>query len=92
MAIGHEFHASHRNAEIFQDALNFLLRYPPVGVNNERTLDGVKHDPPPRPLLIFRVTLDVGDALRGAPCSPAFPDVVMAVWAGEELSVFLSVG
>lgn len=77
---------------MLQNLLKIVFGYLTVGVNNELNLDGVKHDPSPRPLLVLRVTEDPYDVFRRAPRPPAFPNVVMAVWTGEKLSVFLYSG
>jgi hypothetical protein len=92
MAIPHEHHAVHGDTEMLANALKFGFRDLPVGVNNELVLDSIEHDPSPWPLLVLRVTENADDVLRRAPGSPAFPHVVMAVWASEELPVFLGFG
>jgi hypothetical protein len=84
---------SSRDAEMLHDPIRkFVFEYLAVAVDNEPTLDGVEHNASTGPFLVFGVTHDGGESVRGASCSPTFPEVVVAVWAGEEVSVFLSVG
>jgi hypothetical protein len=92
MAIPHEHHVVHGDTEMLDNALKFGFRDLPVGVDDELTLDSIEHDPSPWPFFVFGVTEDADDVLRRASGSPAFPDVVMAVWAREELPVFLGFG
>jgi hypothetical protein len=93
MSVLRERHAIRRDTEMLQYAmLKLVFEYLPVAVNNESALDGVEHDTAPRPLLIFGITYNAGNAARRAPGSPAFPEVVMSVWTGEAVSVFFSVG
>jgi hypothetical protein len=82
-----------RDAEILRDQiLKVVFEYLPVAVNNEATLDEVEYDTSPRPLLILGVAYDVGQAVRGGTYSPTFPEIVMAMGAGEAVTVRLSVG
>ena len=89
VAISHEHHAVHGDTEMIDNALKFRLRDLPVGVDNELPLGGIKYHPSSWPLLVLGISENLDDVLRRASGSPAFPDVVMAVWAREELPVFL---
>jgi hypothetical protein len=88
-----ELNAVRRDAEILQEAgLKLILEYLPVAVHDELASDEVEHDPSPRPFLIFSFMDDAGHAVRRPPSSPTFPEVVVAVRAGEKIAVFFGVG
>jgi hypothetical protein len=82
-----------RDAEMLHDpSLKFVFEDLAVAVDNEPTLHEVDHDASTRPFLVFGFTYDGGESVRGASCSPTFPEVVVAAWAGEAVSISLSVG
>ena len=93
MSVLREFHLPCRDAEILQDAmLKFVFEYLLVAINDELTLDEVENYTAPRPLLVFSFMYDGGESIRRASGSPTFPEIIVAIWAGEEVSVQLSVG
>ncbi len=63
-----------------------------VSVHEELASDGVENHTPAGPLLIFGIAHNFSQATRRTPGSPAFPNVEVAMWTGEKLSVFLSLG
>jgi hypothetical protein len=92
MPILRKLHLIRRDAEVLQDAtLKFVFEYLAVAVNDELASDEVEHGASPRPFLVG-FTYDDGESVRRVFCSPTFPKVVVAVRAGEKVTVFLSVG
>jgi hypothetical protein len=93
MLVLRELHVVCRNAEMLQNAvLKFVFEYLGIAVDNEPIFDEIEHYASTGPFLVFGFTYDGGESVRGASCPPTLPEVVVAVWAGEEVSVFLSVG
>jgi hypothetical protein len=93
MSVLGEFCAAGRYAKSHQDAiLKFVFEHLVVAVNDELTTDEVEHDTSPRPFLIFGFMYDADQALRGTSNSPTFPELVVAVRACKEVSVFFGVG
>jgi hypothetical protein len=93
MPILRKLHLVRGYAEVLQDAtLKVVFEYLAVAVNDELASDEVEHDASPRPFLVFGFTYDGSESVRRVPCSPTFPEVVVAVRAGEKVAVFLSVG
>jgi hypothetical protein len=93
MSILRKLHVVRGDAEVLQDAtLEFVSEYLAVAVNDELASDEVEHDASPGPFLVLGFTYDGGESIRRTPCSPTFPEVVVAVRAGEKVAVFLSVG
>jgi hypothetical protein len=92
MSVLRELHVVRRDAEVLQNAmLKLVFEYLLVAVNDELTSDEVEHNTSPRPLLVFGFPYDGGESVRRASCSPAFPEVVVAMWAGEAVPILFSV-
>ena len=72
--------------------LKFVFEYLAVAVNDELASNEVKHDTSPWPFLVLGFTYDGGESVWRASSSPTFPEIVVAVRAGEEVAVFLRVG
>jgi hypothetical protein len=93
MPIRRKRHLVRRDAEVLQDSmLKFVFEYLAVTVNDELTSNEVEHYASPRPFLVFGFKYNGGESVRSTSCFPTFPGVVVAVRAGEEVAVFLSVG